>query len=478
MTAAASAIRTSRGFAVEFEAGDHLIGPTVERTGSWEEPVAEAIERYLEPGWTFLDLGAGVGYFSLIAAQRGNSVLAVEPHPEAARLLAANVQSNAVRGTVALIQCAVHYREGYGQLVQPHDYTGNPGARVLEMDGLSDGEAVDVRRLVDLLGEARPEFIKLDIEGLEQAVIEDSGAIFEAARVVVVEVSAGHLARYGGTVQGLVGALTAHGFDVRYMNGNPLDEQLEQLDADPYAYMNLLALKEAPKAVRPAPVLLCAWRNLVVETAECMLQLRDRGWGYSIARGDALISRSRSRIVSSWYRHTDEDVFLMIDDDVVFKPTDAEKVVELARQTRSVVCAAYPVKDGGHLACRRQPGQEIAFGPKAEPVEIIYPATGFMAVHRDVIKAMVEAQEADGSHRFPLCDALGLSPMWAFFQPFVMAHDDGSFEYLSEDYAFGEQARRLGFKVWLDPSVILMHLGMHPYHVHEMKGVKPLEDAS
>lgn len=224
-----------------------------------------------------------------------------------------------------------------------------------------------------------------------------------------------------------------------------------------------------------ATVILCAWRSLLAETAECMLQLRDQGWGYVIKRGDALISRSRSIAVSNWYRQTDEDVFLMIDDDVVFETRGAEKVVELARKTRSVACAAYPVKDGTHLACRRFPGQEITFGPDSPPVEIIYPATGFMAVHRDVIDAMVAAQTPEGRPHFPLCDAHGLSPMWAFFDTFVLTGPDGGSEYLSEDYAFGEVARQLGFKIWLEPSVTLFHMGYHPYHVHEMAGTVRLD---
>lgn len=233
---------------------------------------------------------------------------------------------------------------------------------------------------------------------------------------------------------------------------------------------------ETVAGVRPATVILCAWRNLLAETAECMLQLRDRGWGYVIKRGDALITRSRSVAVSNWYRQTDEDVFLMIDDDVVFEISGAEKVVELARRTRSVACAAYPVKDGTHLACRRFPGQEITFGPDSPPVEIVYPATGFMAVHRDVITRMIEARTPDGSPHFPLCGRGSLSPMWPFFDTFTLTGADGESEYLSEDYAFGEVARQLGFKIWLEPSVILFHMGFHPYHVHEMKGTVRVDD--
>lgn len=231
------------------------------------------------------------------------------------------------------------------------------------------------------------------------------------------------------------------------------------------------------RVVAPATILLCAWRNIVVDTAECLIQLRERGWGYVIKRGDALITRQRAKVVSDWYRQTDEDVFLMIDDDVVFTEEHAAKVVQLARDTRSVACAAYVVKDGGHLACRRFPNQDILFGKDengidSPPVEIMYPATGFMAVHRDVIDAMVNAKDAAGDPLFPYCDALGDDgAYWPFFDVFSIKWDNGRWENLSEDYAFGEQALRLGFKVWLDPSVILFHMGTFPYNVRDMKRV-------
>lgn len=234
------------------------------------------------------------------------------------------------------------------------------------------------------------------------------------------------------------------------------------------------------RVVAPATILLCAWRNIVVDTAECLIALRDRGWGYVIKRGDALITRQRAKVVSDWYRQTDEDVFLMIDDDVVFTEEHAAKVVQLARDTKSIACAAYVVKDGGHLACRRLPGQDILFGQDSSghdspPVEILYPATGFMAVHRDVITAMIEAKTAEGIPVFPFCDALGEDgAYWPFFDVFSIQWDNGRWENLSEDYAFGEQAQRLGFKVWLDPSVILYHMGTFPYNVRDMKRVMNL----
>lgn len=221
------------------------------------------------------------------------------------------------------------------------------------------------------------------------------------------------------------------------------------------------------KQVAPATVLLCAYRALSVETFECVTEL---SWPVLTFRGDALISRVRSRAVSQWFLTTDEDVFLMIDDDIAFKREDAAKVVDLARKTRGIACGAYSVRDGGHLACRTLvPGERIRFGDDAEPMEIRWAATGFMAAHRDVIEAIAQTM--------PLCQNNGGMDFWPLFLPSVITGEDGVSIYLSEDYAFCQRAKDLGFKVWMDPSIGLIHYGQTGYTVWKMKNAELTERA-
>jgi len=242
----------------------------------------------------------------------------------------------------------------------------------------------------------------------------------------------------------------------------------------------VLAEREETETIETAfarSVILCVWRDASLPTSECIQQLQEAGWSLRVGTGDALILRVRSRQVSKWYRQHDDDVFLMVDGDIVFALEDAERVVRHARETRSIVCGAYPVRDNSHLACRVPVGKEIVFAPNIQPrpkmdlIEITYPATGFMAVHRDVIQAMVESGE------LPLCNEdLGIDQaLWPFFNTFWLTGEDGESDFLSEDYAFGERARRLGFKTYLDPAAILFHLGEYAYSVHNMPAARTVE---
>lgn len=212
-------------------------------------------------------------------------------------------------------------------------------------------------------------------------------------------------------------------------------------------------------------LLLCAYRSVGAETAAILTQLVKKNWRFTIHMGDALVSRVRSMSVSEWYQQDAGDVFLMIDDDILFAPEDAEKVIALARETRSIASAAYPVRGATHFASRI-PFKELKFGTEAkEPVKITWAGTGFIAVHRDVIEALVKT--------VPLCIMSSEAWFWPMFQPFVWYNEENKYsEYLSEDWAFCERAKQLGFDVWLDPSIILTHVGTKQYTVHDMLQVE------
>lgn len=208
-----------------------------------------------------------------------------------------------------------------------------------------------------------------------------------------------------------------------------------------------------------ASVLLCAYRGVSIQTMKPLLTLAGSGWRIQPKWGDALISRIRSKIVTEWWARTADDVFLMLDDDIVFKPADADRIVAQARETRSIVCAAYPVRDGTYLAVRTGDGTEPAIGPGLPLKEIEYGSTGFMAVHRSVIDKLVPT--------LLLCHE---SEPWAFrpfFMPMLVPMGDVT-AYLSEDWAFCERARQVGCEIWLDPTIELQHLSTAPVSARNM----------
>lgn len=216
-----------------------------------------------------------------------------------------------------------------------------------------------------------------------------------------------------------------------------------------------------------ATLMLMAQSSCTLPTMRSILDLtaayRDDGWRIYMG-GEAGINRARNIAASRWYRETGDDVFVMVDHDIVFTPADVMRLVDRCRNGYPIICGAYPVRDGGHLAMKAKIGQ-ITFGGEKEPVEIECVATGFLAVHRRVIEAVIRD--------LPLCHA---NTEWAFWNLFpfevVENEDAGGYEMLSEDYGWSRLAQRYGFKSYVDPSIILRHLGTIPIGIPNMGTVQ------
>lgn len=215
------------------------------------------------------------------------------------------------------------------------------------------------------------------------------------------------------------------------------------------------------------------WRYLDVRTAHsiaaavAMVAPDETVWWETID-GDALISRTRSQLGTKFLnepRLQDADVMVIIDDDVQFDPDDVWKIVAGAREHKTLYGGIYVTRSTSpHPAALITPGTHMEFEKAKEPkpIEIRYLATGFMAIPREVLEKMVHHDGFLGvngeKHRLEYCSiGVGKTAMWDFFRTFNIREADGRVHYLSEDWAFCERARQLGYKVFADQSIILGH---------------------
>jgi FkbM family methyltransferase len=145
--------------------------------GTLEVPVQEAMVRHLPVGGVFYDIGANVGFFSLLASRFAGAsarVYAFEPAPDSAAAIVLNASMNEFEN-ITVIAKAVGARAGTArlQLVDDQawsvleDYGRHPGTTsVLEVETVAIDELVRS-------GELRPpSLVKIDVEGAELAVLE------------------------------------------------------------------------------------------------------------------------------------------------------------------------------------------------------------------------------------------------------------------------------------------------------------------
>jgi FkbM family methyltransferase len=200
-------IRTSDKFRMRVDTQD-FIQRTIYLTGVWDEGVAGAVRRVLKPGELFVDVGANVGYFSLLAAQRGARVIAFEPNPECREELAHNIALNGF-GDIDVRATGIADRRGQDVLYVESEE--NLGAGSLKSVS-GTPVAVEVDTLDGQLAGESPAMIKLDIEGAELMALRGGAQTLKRTRAVICEVSEFSLRELGGSKEELFATMAEHGF--------------------------------------------------------------------------------------------------------------------------------------------------------------------------------------------------------------------------------------------------------------------------
>ncbi|MDX3057847.1 FkbM family methyltransferase [Streptomyces sp. NE06-03E] len=234
-------------FGARFHTDTHdLIQRYIYTFGVWEPPLTKWLQRTLQPGDTFVDVGSNVGYYSLLASQlvgRSGSVVAIEASPDFHTLLSANVALNHA-SNVRTVSEAVSDRAEMLHFILAS--SANMGANsIVPYAGEAESQVdVPARPLPDILTPselASVRVIKVDVEGAEGAVVRGLVPALERLRPdaeLAIEVTPERLAKLGETAQELLDALAAHGFH-------------------PYRLPNDYEAASYPRAVRergPAPL--------------------------------------------------------------------------------------------------------------------------------------------------------------------------------------------------------------------------------
>ena len=180
-------LSTVEGFRIYSAADDALVGAAV-RQGLYEPEVCALFRRLLRPGMNVLDLGANIGFFSLLAARLvgpSGNVLAVEPNPANARLLEASRRANGF-AQLSILQVAAGSE--HGLLVLHTAYSNGTTAGLPEdVSAVLNAQTVPALRLDDVLPEGRPVgLVKIDVEGAEYLALRGCEAMLRRDRPPVI----------------------------------------------------------------------------------------------------------------------------------------------------------------------------------------------------------------------------------------------------------------------------------------------------
>jgi FkbM family methyltransferase len=155
--------------------------------GEHEPDITVLFRRFVSAGSTVFDVGANVGYFSILSRELGASVHAFEPNPAVQALLSTSVSLGPGGIEVVPAACSDHEGTMVLYVAQP----GNTGMTSLATSAAGSAERqheVDVITLDDYARRtgARPDVMKVDVEGHEHEVLLGAKWLLETARPTVI----------------------------------------------------------------------------------------------------------------------------------------------------------------------------------------------------------------------------------------------------------------------------------------------------
>ena len=160
---------------------DEFVSGDLARSGVWEPFESKVFGRLCQPGSRVLDLGANIGWYSLLAARQigaSGQVIAFEPDERNANLLRVNMALGDREACIEIHQAAVGDLEGQLSLYRSDTNLGDH--RLFQDSEARDSSQVAVTTLDAFFGERSeplPDVVKSDTQGSEARIFRGAAGL-------------------------------------------------------------------------------------------------------------------------------------------------------------------------------------------------------------------------------------------------------------------------------------------------------------
>ena len=156
--------------------------------GLWEGWLTAFMAARIKPGMRIVDAWANHGYYTLLFAHltgSGGHVAAIEPNPRTAALLRRSLYANGFDPRVTVFELAAGTEDDVTLHLQVPDH--EPKNAHLVSEAVAGTVAVKGARLDTLLTDwPRVDFMKIDVEGFEEAFLEGAWPLVQRDRPMMV----------------------------------------------------------------------------------------------------------------------------------------------------------------------------------------------------------------------------------------------------------------------------------------------------
>ena len=201
-------------------------------------------------------------------------------------------------------------------------------------------------------------------------------------------------------------------------------------------------------------IVICAYTGVTSSTAACIerchQELEDKFEVFYYTE-DAFIDRVRNIATTHFLKSDHSPYMIFIDHDILFTPGDIHRLYQDLCNGYHLIGGLYSVRDGGHVALSTI-RQEIRLDGTIK--EVRYLATGFMGFDKEILTQMVDKLKLPLLHEKSWCEC---------YPFFTFCYSRSRKILLSEDWTFCVNARKAGYKVFVDTSIQVGHKGQKIY---------------
>ena len=226
------------------DANDYDISPHIIMDGAWEEHISNVIISRLQEGMVAVDVGANVGYFTILMAMlcgRAGHVLSFEPNPRSSIILKDNVALNGISDSVTVFDFPLGDEDHRAVTLAVNEYHPG-GAQLTTIPGAAmQTHHLETRRLDGVPGSHDATLVKIDTEGFEQFVWRGMTALLtgDNLRYIVIEFTY----RSYADPEGFLREIESHGFTISLIKddtGDLIHRTVEEVLCGPSFQMLLL----------------------------------------------------------------------------------------------------------------------------------------------------------------------------------------------------------------------------------------------
>ena len=206
------------------DSSDTGLAPYLLMHGVFGEYETELVKEIVKPGAVVIDVGANIGYFTLLfshLAGEGGKVYAFEPDPKNHELLLKNLDVNKVGNTTA-VKKALSNKTGKTKLFLDQLNLGDMSMAAGNIDNPAGFLEVETITLDEYLAgeqEKRVDFIKIDVQGAEALVIEGAEKTIKTAKPkILLEFWPWGLRNLGSDPEALLRRIEGYGYTIKVLD--------------------------------------------------------------------------------------------------------------------------------------------------------------------------------------------------------------------------------------------------------------------